>query len=196
MIKNQIMPSDVNNEEILEALQLVAREKFVPDNWKSVCYYDGSIPLSATRHILPPEIFAKMLKSSGINSNSRVLDVACGTGYSSSVISKMAKEVVGLESEQNLAFEAAKNLSGSNNIFIKHGEILTGASESAPFDVIFINGAISAEPNKLIDQLADKGRLIYVKTALDGTKKVALITKNSISYDVLELFSCNAPNLF
>lgn len=196
MIKNQIMPNDVNNDEILEAFYEVSREKFVPDDWKSVCYYDGSIRLSEKRYILQPEIFAKMLKAVGVESGSKVLDVACGTGYSSAVIAEIAKEVVSLESEQDLAIKAAKLLSGSDNIYVKHGELLTGAIENAPYDIIFVNGALDQEPIRLIDQLKEGGRLIYVKMLPDKIKKSVLVTKRSIGHDSLELFTCNAPNLF
>ena len=196
MIKNQIMPNDVNNDEILEAFCEVSREKFVPEEWKSVCYYDGSIKLSEKRYVMQPENFAKMLKAAGITSNSKVLDVACGMGYSSAVISKIAKEVVSVESEQDLAHSAAKLLSGSKNISVKHGELLTGASEDAPYDVIFVNGVLHQEPVRLIDQLSEGGRLIYVKSISENVKKAVLVTKSASSYDAIELFNCNAPNLF
>lgn len=196
MIKNQIMPSDVNNENILDAFYSVPREKFVPEDWKNVCYYDGSIKLSEKRYILQPEIFAKMLKAVGINLDAKVLDIGSGTGYSAAVIAEIAKEVIAIESEQDLAHKAAKNLAGSKNISVKHGELLIGDIENAPYDIIFINGVLDIEPTKLIEQLSEQGRLIFIKKLSDNLKKAVLVTKKSNGYDSLELFNCNAPNLF
>jgi len=47
-----------------------------------------------------------------------------------------------------------------SNAAIVQGDLKSGAAEHGPFNVIFVNGAVSAVPKPWLDQLANNGRLV------------------------------------
>ena len=97
MIESQILTSDVTDRRILQAMGSLPRERFVPAAWADLAYMDEAVPLSAAgRMLMAPRVFAKLLQLAEIGDGNRVLDVGCGSGYSTAVLAKIAKSVVGL----------------------------------------------------------------------------------------------------
>ncbi|MDB9920030.1 protein-L-isoaspartate O-methyltransferase, partial [Amylibacter sp.] len=99
MVDCQVRPSDVTKYPIIDALLQTPKEKYVPIEKQSIAYMGEHLKISDNRVILDPRIFAKMLDSISIKSEELVLDVACGTGYSTAVIARLAQAVVALESD-------------------------------------------------------------------------------------------------
>jgi protein-L-isoaspartate(D-aspartate) O-methyltransferase len=99
-----------------------------------------------------------------------VLDVACGTGYSSAVIAQLARSVVALEEDAALTRAAKENLYalGITNVSVETGPLTAGYAGRAPYDVIFVQGATEVEPRTLFAQLRDGGRLVCVRGSAAG----------------------------
>jgi protein-L-isoaspartate(D-aspartate) O-methyltransferase len=98
-----------------------------------------------------------------------VLDVGCATGYSSALFARLAQSVVALEEDPALAQAAGANLQsvGASNVTVVTGPLTGGwrpkaPQVSAPYDVIFVNGAIEVVPHALCAQLKEGGRLLVV----------------------------------
>jgi len=123
---------------------------------------EGCIPLANGRVLLDLRSFGKLAQLATIDSQDRVLDVGCGTGYSTAVLSHLCAEIIGLEQDSTLAATATGNLRGAANAEIVCARLADGLPERAPFNVIFLNGAVGRTPDGLIDQLADGGRLVCI----------------------------------
>jgi len=164
MVDCQVRPSDVTKYPIIDALLRTPREKYVPKEKKSVAYMGEHITISQNRVILDPRTFAKMLDTVAINSNELVLDVACGTGYSTAVIAHLAEAVVAVESNgafADFAREALENESVDNAIVV-NATFIDGAVKHGLYDVIIIQGAIQNFPESLVKQLKDGGRVVAI----------------------------------
>ena len=62
------------------------------------------------------------------------------------------------------------------------GGLAEGAKAEVPFDVIFVNGAIEAEPQRLLAQLAEGGRLVAViQTGVLGRAHLFIRENGTIS---------------
>ena len=96
-----------------------------------------------------------------------VLDVGCGTGYSTAILAKLSRHVVALDSDAALAELARVNLAalGLTNADVMNGELNKGAAQAGPFDVIVLSGSVSAAPVELFKQLKEGGRLVAVENA-------------------------------
>ena len=102
MIEAQIRTNDVTDPRIHAALSAVARERFVPSAKQALAYADVPVEVAPGRYLLDPSSFAKALQLAEITADDRVLDVGCGTGYSSAVLARLAKNVVALEQDADL----------------------------------------------------------------------------------------------
>jgi protein-L-isoaspartate(D-aspartate) O-methyltransferase len=161
MVDTQVRPSDVTKFPIIEAMLAIAREDFVPDARREAAYADAPVDLGGGRVVLEPRTLAKLLDALDIRPDEVVLDLACGLGYSSAVIARLADFVVALEEDEALAAEAETRLAeaGADNVVVLTGALTAGDARHGPYDVIVIEGAVETVPAALSDQLKDGGRI-------------------------------------
>ncbi|TWB54817.1 protein-L-isoaspartate(D-aspartate) O-methyltransferase [Rhizobium sp. ERR 922] len=164
MVENQIRTTDVTSHSVLNAFFAVPRENFVPEKSKLLAYVDCDIEVAPGRFLMEASPLAKLLQLGAITKDDKVLDVGCGTGYVSAVLSLLAGRVIALESNGELAAQAKTNLAalGYDNVTVVGGDLEKGHAADAPYDVIFLNGSIEQLPQGLLDQLGEDGRLITV----------------------------------
>jgi protein-L-isoaspartate(D-aspartate) O-methyltransferase len=178
MVEAQIRSSNVTDQRILAAMNAVAREKFVPRAAQALAYADVPVALAPGRFMLDPRSFAKLLQLAQVTASDRVLDVACGTGYSSAVLARLAGDVIALEQDADLLRAASELLADIvGKVELVQGGLVEGVKGQAPYDVIFVNGAIEEVPQTLLDQLAEGGRLVAV--IKDGQSRAWLYLKEN-----------------
>jgi protein-L-isoaspartate(D-aspartate) O-methyltransferase len=190
MVDGQLRTTDVNNADVLEAVLAVPREEFVPRAKIELAYIDEDIEVAPRRNGAPPRYlmepspFARLVQLADVRSGDFVLDVGCATGYSSAVLSRLAGSVVALECDGELAHQASETLTrlGFDNVAVVEGALDEGYSAEAPYDVIFIGGAVDHIPEALFSQLRDGGRLVaVVGEGNSGIAQIYLKTDGSIS---------------
>jgi len=167
MVESQVRVNAVTDERVIEALSAVPRERFVPNARQGIAYMDEDVKIAdgtPPRFLMEPRVLAKLAQLAEIGPDDLVLDVGCGTGYSTAVLSHLAGTVVGLECDEGLAAQAGATLSdlGVDNAVIVSGPLTEGCARQAPYDVIFINGMIGSVPESLQAQLREDGRLVCV----------------------------------
>jgi protein-L-isoaspartate(D-aspartate) O-methyltransferase len=202
MVESQVRPSDVTDRRLIRAMGEVARETFVPAHLASVAYMDSPVALVSDaagrplRELLPPRTFAKLAQAADLSADAVVLDAGCGTGYSTAVLAKVVRRVVGLEADQGLADKARTSLTsaGVTNAIIVHGALANGHAGESPFDIIVLEGAVSEVPRSLLDQLKDGGRLVaIVGTRANG--KAVVWTRSGATYGQRDVFDATAATL-
>ncbi len=164
MVDAQIRTNDITDPRIHAAMLAMPRERFLPETKQAVAYMDGCVALSAGRVLSDPRSFGKLLQLAAIKPTDRLLDVGCGSGYSTAILARLAGEVIGLEQDAELAGVARDCLSALNitNASIAEGALQDGLNLQGPFDVIFCNGALEVAPKALLKQLTDGGRLVAI----------------------------------
>ncbi len=191
MVDCQIRTCDVTNHALLDAMMEVPREKFVPAGRASLAYIDEDVAVGNGRYLMEPAPFAKLAQAAVIGPEDVVLDVGCATGYSSAVFSRFASLVIALEEDADLAANAARTLDelDYDNVAVVQGPLNEGYPAEAPYDVVFIGGAVDAIPQVLFDQLRDDGKLIAVEG--HGNAAVArLYIRNGNDISGRKLFNC------
>ena len=196
MIDGHLLPNDVTDVNVIDAIEQVNREAFVPGSRKGVAYIDKSIKVADDRYLMEPLAFAKLLSAAEIRKNELVLDIAPATGYSSAVLSKLVDAVVAIEENPELAEKATKNLADQDcdNVAVVGGLHVDGLANQGPYDLIFIGGMIDIVPQALLDQLNEGGRILCVLNQ-DGFGRAALVTYNDKIMGVRILFDAAAPVL-
>ena len=157
MIQNQLMTSNVVDENILKAFQNIPREIFLPNDKKAKAYLDEDIQISDDRCLIEPRIIGKILTLSNIKKDHLVLDLACSSGYSSAVLSKLCKTVYSIDTKKSLIEDAKLNLKKLkiNNVISLNKNPIYGLKKK--FDLIFIFGGVQYIPKNIFDSLKNDG---------------------------------------
>jgi protein-L-isoaspartate(D-aspartate) O-methyltransferase len=196
MVETQVRPNDVTDTRIHDAMREVPRERFVPAARRAVAYADMPVEVAQGRFLLDPRSFSKLLQLAQIGPEDRVLDVGGATGYSVAVMARLAKSVVALEQDADLLRIADDTLRsvGVHNVTVVQGGLSGGDKTHAPYDVIFVNGAIGAAPDALLAQLAEGGRLVtIIRTDAQGHANLFLRQNGRVG--AREDFDSPAPDL-
>ena len=196
MVDRQVRPADVTLYPIIEAMLAVPREVFVPASLQPVAYLGEHIAIAPGRVLLDPRVFAKLLDGLNVGPTDLVLDVGCGTGYSTAVLARMAEAVVALEEDPGLAAEAETLLAdlSVDNAVVQTGALAVGDPEHAPFDVIILQGSAETVPDALVAQLKPGGRIAaIVADGAGGRANLGLRTETGLVWR--RLFDATAPLL-
>ncbi|RKQ71746.1 protein-L-isoaspartate(D-aspartate) O-methyltransferase [Litorimonas taeanensis] len=196
MVESQIRTSDVTEPAILKAFRTTSRERFMPKSQMALAYGDAHVAIDQDRVMLRPRDFAKLVDAADIRPSDIVLDIACGRGYSTAIMARLADTVVGLETSDEAVDKATDLLvkEGINNAAVVKGDLKVGASEHGPFNVIFVNGAVSEVPKTWLSQLANKGRLVcIIQNGPIGQATVYTKSGNAVGERVV--FDSSAPIL-
>lgn len=160
MVESQVRTNDVTDTRVQDAMAEVARERFVPRAKRALAYADAVVEVAPGRFLLDPRTFSKLAQLAEIEPADRILDVACASGYSTAVLAKLGGRVTALEEDAELVRIASDALGGTAEVV--QGRLADGYPPAAPYDVIFVNGAVEQVPQTLTSQLAEGGRLVAV----------------------------------
>lgn len=196
MVDCQVRPADVTRYAIIDAMLAVPREMFVARAKRAVAYAGTEIEVAPGRALLEPRVLAKMLESAGIGRGDLVLEIAPATGYSTALIARMAEAVIAVEADEALAAQAQQNIARLeiDNAVVTCADPASGDPAHAPFDAIFVNGAVERVPETLTDQLRDGGRLVAVVVE-DGRSQCRVLTRSRAGISERYAFDAGAPLL-
>lgn len=162
MVEHQLRGRDIVDERVLEAMERVPRELFVPDDLKDRAFDDAALPIGEGQTISQPYMVARIAEELGLDGDERVLDVGTGSGYQAAVLAELAHEVHTIERIPALAEQARANLAAARyeNVAVHVGDGSRGLPEHAPYDAIAVAAAAPTFPQALYDQLRTGGRLV------------------------------------
>lgn len=181
MVDCQVRTADVTSHGLISAMLSVPREQFVAEDKRELAYIDEDLSLAPlgppNRFLMEPAPFARLLQLGDVKPTDVVLVIGAGSGYSAAVLSILCSSVVAVEEDSILADIAEKTLSelGYDNVAVVKGPLTAGWATEAPFDVIFMDGAVDHVPDAITDQLQDGGRLVAVEgTGNSGVARLYL----------------------
>lgn len=182
MVESQVRSNDVTSLAIQAAMETVPREAFLPPELRAQAYVERELAYASGRRLLTARDFGKLIATAAPRPSDLVLDIACGSGYSTAILANLAEMVVAVEPDEKLAAAAQENLLalGVGNAAVIVGEAAAGAQKQGPFDLIFIGAAIEREPDALLAQLKDGGRLAAIKRE-KGVSRGVLYTRSGES---------------
>lgn len=164
MIEQQIRPWDVHAPEILELLNTLHREDFVPESQRALAFVDMEVPLPGGQVMLAPKYEARVMQELKVQKNEKVLEIGTGSGYMAALLAHQAQRVVSLEINPELAEFARGNLqrAGVHNVEVRVADGARTVQADGPFDVIVLSGSVAEVPAALLDQLKVGGRLFAI----------------------------------
>lgn len=175
---------DIKDKKIIEMMESIPRENFIPDKYKDSAYVDGALPIGFGQTISQPSLVAYMTQLLELKGEEKVLEIGTGSGYQTGLLAKLAKEVYTIEIVEGLYKRAKETLEelGIKNVKYKLGSGYEGWEEHAPFDRIIVTAAPPQIPSKLLEQLKIEGRMVVPVGAQHQTQVLKLIIKTEDSF--------------
>jgi len=152
----------VTDAAVLNAIETTPRDLFTPDLFKARAWEDSALPIACGQTISQPFIVGLMTQALRVEPRSRVLEIGTGSGYQTTVLSKLVRLVYTVERYRTLMAEAQGRFKtlGLTNIITRFGDGGEGWPEQAPFDRIMVTAAAPDEPTALLQQLKPAGVLV------------------------------------
>ena len=152
----------VSSPAVLKAIESTPRELFTPELFKDRAFEDSALPIACGQTISQPYIVGLMSQALEVEPRSRVLEIGTGSGYQTTILSKLSRLVYTVERYRTLLGEAEARFKqlGLTNVITRFGDGGLGWPEQAPFDRILVTAAAPDEPKALLSQLKPKGVLV------------------------------------
>lgn len=162
MLRDHLRRRGIHDRRVLEAIQRVPREKFVPAESIDDAYADRALAIDCGQTISQPYMVALMTEALALAGGERVLEIGTGSGYQAAILAELAERVVTVERHAELSQQARRRLAdlGYRNLRFVQGDGSQGFAEEAPYDRIIVTAAAPVCPPPLFEQLADAGVLV------------------------------------
>ncbi|MCD6251972.1 MAG: protein-L-isoaspartate(D-aspartate) O-methyltransferase [Psychrobacter sp.] len=190
MINDQLVARGIRDQTVLNALNAVPREAFIPADLVEFAYKDAPLSIEENQTISQPYIVALMTAALELQSDDRVLEVGTGSGYAAAVLGEICEQVYTIERHKVLADTAQAKLKelGYTDVQVRHGDGTLGWPENAPFNAIIVAAGGPEVPQTLKEQLAIGGRMVIpVGTSLKSQKLVRIQRISNNEYKTEEL---------
>ena len=190
MVEQQLRAHGVVDPRVLGAMATVPREEFVPPDAREYAYLDRALAIGAGQTISQPLVVGAMTQAADPGPDDTVLEVGTGSGYQAAVLSMLCRRVVTIEREPGLAEHAAAVLQrlGFANVEVMVGDGAAGYPPEAPYPAIMVTAAAREVPPKLLEQLADGGRMVIPVESGRDRQDLLLIRRHGDSFERHTLF--------
>jgi protein-L-isoaspartate(D-aspartate) O-methyltransferase len=191
MVESQLRGRDIVDQRVLDAMERVPRELFVPARERPRAYDDVALPIGHGQTISQPYMVARICEVLTLRGDERVLDVGTGSGYQAAVLAELADHVDTIERIPELADQATRNLeaAGYDQVEVHQGDGSRGYPQRAPYDAIAVAAAAPGFPHALYDQLATGGRLVVPVGGKRG-QRLEVIVRSPEGPAVLKSVPC------
>lgn len=191
MVARQIERRGIRDERVLQAMLLVPRHLFVPEEYVNASYTDEPLPIGDRQTISQPFMVAAMAEALLLKGPERVLEIGAGSGYQAAVLSRLTREVIAIEAQPALVPRARERLArlGYANVRVEEADGSMGWSQDAPYDAILVTAAAPSVPPPLVEQLADGGRLVLPVGGAENQELIR-ITKSEGRTSQESLYAC------
>ncbi|MCC7635703.1 protein-L-isoaspartate O-methyltransferase family protein [Stenotrophomonas rhizophila] len=165
MVEQQIRPWDVLEIRVLDVLARLPREAFVAESHRALAYADIELPLGLGQKMMKPVIEGRTLQALDLQPGDEVLEIGTGSGYLSACMGELARDVLSLEIEPELAATARARLDAAglgNNVRIETADALSWNTERR-FDAICVTAAVDTIPSRFAQWLRPGGRLFVIR---------------------------------
>lgn len=191
MVEEQLIRRDITDQRVLDAVRRVKRHLFVDQKYWDRAYDDTPLAIPCSQTISQPYMVALMTQLIQPSPDKTVLEIGTGSGYQTAILAETCRWVFSVERHPELASQTELLLRqlGYHNIEINVGDGSLGWPEKAPFDAIIVTAAAPEIPERLVEQLVDKGKLV-IPVGSQYRQQLQLVLKRGDSYITKTICGC------
>jgi protein-L-isoaspartate(D-aspartate) O-methyltransferase len=197
MVEQQVRPWEVLDARVLETLETVQREDFVPVRYRKLAFADLSIPLQHGQHMMCPKVEGRMLQALALNDDDTALEIGTGSGFITACLSGLARCVVSVEMFEELHTQAQARLQEKqiDNVELFVGDVMNGWQPEQAHDVVVVTGSVPAVPELFRGWVNPGGRL-FIVCGESPAMEAKLLTRVGVSdWREESLFETDLPRL-
>ena len=180
----ELTKNGINDLKVLKCIEEIPRSIFIESSIKSKSNLNIALPIECGQTISQPLVVAFMSQSLNLNKKIRILEIGTGSGYQTSILSKLVRFVYTIERYETLKKIAERKFKdlGFKNIFCKHADGGLGWKDQAPFDRIIVTASAPEIPITLLKQLNNNGIMIIPIGEDYNDQILTLVRKNNEGY--------------
>lgn len=196
MVESQLRTNRINSDRVINAFRTVPRENFVAPERRAFAYVDEDLPVAPGRFLMEPMVLGRLIQEAAPTPEEKILLVGAATGYTAALLSLLGADVVALEDNADLIAIGRERLGelGIENVTFVEGELTKGHAAGAPYDLVFIDGAVEEVPAAIVEQIKDGGRLAAVQV-IDGVGKGVIGRRSGVGFGVFDFMDAAVPVL-
>ena len=197
MIEQQIRTWEVLDQSVLDLLNEVHREVFVPDSYKELAFADIRIPLDHNQTMMSPKVEARILQTLALKESDIVLEVGTGSGYLTALMAKQANHVTSVDYYADFIETSNTKLlqHGFTNIELVNNDVYQMLDSDEQYDVLVLTGSLPMMDKRFLDLVKTQGRML-VLIGESPVMEACLITKHdNDSWSHESLFESDLPAL-
>jgi len=181
--------------EVIKAMSLVPRHKFVPKDAESSAYIDSPLSIGLGQTISAPHMNAMMCEYLELSEGEKVLEIGTGSGYHAALCAELVApensenpgHVFTIERHEGLVINARESLKKTGyekRVTVIHGDGTLGYPKEAPYDKILVTAASPTKiPIPLRDQLKEGGILCIPAGSKSFSQNLYIIKKHGDNFD-------------
>ena len=160
MIEQQVRAWEVLDLRVLEALERVPREEFVPAIYRELAFADTSVPIGHGQAMLPPKVEGRILQALELQPGDHALEVGTGTGFFAACIGQLARSVrtIDIHADFVSGAQATWRRVGVHNVAADVYDAMQ-LTERETYDAIALTGALPVYDPRFERALKVGGRL-------------------------------------
>lgn len=155
----------ITDEDVLMVMAAVPRHIFVDEALSHRAYDDTTLPIGYGQTLSNSYTVARMTSlAKECSALESVLEIGSGSGYQTSVLGHLAKQVWSVERIAELQDRARSRcrLLHLKNVRFRVADGHWGWAEKGPYDAILCTAAPDAVPQALLDQLSPQGGVLVI----------------------------------
>ncbi len=197
MIEQQIRTWEVLDMDVLDLLNEIHREDFVPDTYQDLAFADTHIPIGHDQTTMTPKVEARLLQSIAVNPDETVLEVGTGCGYLTTLLAKSAKHVKSVDIYPDFITAANDRIIKTDltNIELECMDAYSLVDQTEKYDVIVLTASIPAMDERFINLLNDGGRMFAIIGESPAMEACVVTKQNESDYSVESIFETDSPAL-
>ena len=177
MIEQQVRTWDVLDQQVLDTMNAVPREAFVPERYTSLAFADTNIPLGHEQVMMAPKVEGRLLQALAIEPMHSILEVGTGSGYLTACLARLGRHVTSIDIMPDFIEAAGNRLAGQDivNVTLQAGDALQDIGDTR-YDIIAVSGSLPVLRQQFHDNLEVGGRLFVISGELP-IMEAGLITR-------------------
>lgn len=165
MVLQQIRPWDVFDQRVLNVIQDVPREKFVPEAYLGLAFADIEIPIGHDQVMMAPKLEARMLQSLDVQPQHSTLEIGTGSGFIAACLAHLGGPVTSIELYEDLIDGARARLDTLGllpKVELLAADAFTDSLGGQRYDRIALTGSLPDCDRRFEQLLNPDGKLFAV----------------------------------